>query len=321
MNVRADGGKLFDHLFVAALDVVDAFENSHAARAQAGNDKGRAGTQVAGLDWRACDVRHAFDDGSPADDPDGTAHFGKLVRVAEPIVPNALRDGASPRRSAENRGNLRLHVSRKTGVWHGFDMGAEKGGDAADSDGILMFENGNAHFAQLAGNALEVLGDDVLDENLAARARDSRHIRPGLDLVRDDGIETAVETARSADFYDVSAGAANVGAHGVKEVSEIDNVRLPGGVLDESIAISEGGAEHEIDRGTDRDDVEIYRSAAQTAAGRCRDDAVLHCHLRAHGDETFHVLVDRADAAEIATAGHCDIGLAEPAEQGADEVV
>ena len=44
-------------------------------------------------------------------------------------------------------------------------------------------------------------------------------------------------------------------------------------------------------------------------------------HLGTHGGEALDMLVDGTHAAEVAAAGHRDLGLAEAAEQRADEVV
>ena len=57
-----------------------------------------------------------------------------------------------------------------------------------DADGIVIFRDVRAHLAQLCGDAVQMLGNDVFDEDVAADGRGSGHIGAGLDLVRDDGV-------------------------------------------------------------------------------------------------------------------------------------
>ena len=82
-------------------------------------------------------------------------------------------------------------------------------------DAVLIFLNDRAGFAQLCRNALKVLGDDVLDKNLAAGGRRGCHIGSRLNLVGNNGIAAAVKPVNSVDLYRIRTCSANIRAHGV----------------------------------------------------------------------------------------------------------
>ena len=178
----------------------------------------------------------------------------------------------------------------------------------------------NAHLHELGGDAVHVLGDDVLDEHLTARGGHGGHVGTGLDLVGDDAVAAAGELLHAADADGVRAGALDVRAHGVEEVREVDDMRLLGGVFDRGDAIGEDGGHHDVHRRADADHVEIDGRALEAAApGRGVDEVALR-HVRAHRAEALDVLVDRTYT-EVAAAGHGDRCLTEAAEQRAEQIV
>ena len=78
---------------------------------------------------------------------------------------------------------------------------------------------------------------------------------------------------------------------------------------------------HNVHRRTDGDHVEVDVRALHAVAACLGADEVALAYLGAHGGEALDMLVDGTHAAEVAAAGHRDLGLAEAAEQRADEVV
>ena len=180
----------------------------------------------------------------------------------------------------------------------------------------------NAHFNELCGDAVHVLGNNVLHQHLAAGGGHGCHVRACLDLVGDDGIGAAAEAVHALDLNGVRTGAADVGAHGVEEVGQVHDVGLLGAVFDDGVALSHGGGHHDVHGGAHGDNVQIDVGALETAAlGEGADEAALHHYLGAQGGKALDVLVDGADAAEVAAAGHGDFCLTEAAKQGTDEVI
>ena len=110
-------------------------------------------------------------------------------------------------------------------------------------------------------------------------------------------------------------------AHGVQEVGQVHNVGLLGGVFDDGGALGQRGGQHDVHGGAHGDHVQIdvapgrrpplgdgddSRSASVTSAPMAR--------------EALDMLVDGPDA-EVAAAGHGHGGLAEAAQQRAQQVV
>ena len=320
-DVRAEAAQLADDVLIAALDIFDLLHTGRALGGQTRNDHCGARAQVAGVNRAAGKALNARDDGGLGVDLDARAHAVQLGAIAEARVIDALGDDARAPRQRHTDGDLRLHIRREAGIGQGLHIGAAQLAGALDADGIVVFRDLRAHLAQLGGDAVHVLGDDVLNQNVAAHGGDGSHIRPGLDLVGDDGIAAAAQRLHAAHLDDVRARAGDLRAHGVEKVGEVDDVRLLGGVFDDGRAAREDRADHDVHRRADGDDVEIDTPAGQTVFGRSgADEAVLQLHLRADGLEALDVLVDRPRA-EVTAAGQRHAGVAEAAELRADQVV
>ena len=135
-------------------------------------------------------------------------------------------------------------------------------------------------------------------------ATDSGHVGARLDLVGNDGIGAAVELVHAENADGVGAGALDIGTHGVQKVGKVDDVRLLGGVFDDSCALGKRRGHHDVHRRADGNHVEIDVRALHAAAVGLGADEVALAHLGAHSDEALDVLVDGAHAAEVAAAGH-----------------
>ena len=188
-------------------------------------------------------------------------------------------------------------------------------------DGILVLLDDGAGLAQLGADALEVLGDHVLDQDLPAGRRGGHHVGACLDLVGNDGIGAAVQFFDAVDLHGIGAGAADVRAHGVEEVRQIDDMRFSRRVFNDRTAAGRHGGEDDVHRRADGDLVKIDARAAQAAVRRLGDHkAVSHVDLRSESRHALDVLFDGTNA-EIAAAGHGRFGLAEATEHRADQIV
>ena len=192
---------------------------------------------------------------------------------------------------------------------------------AADDQIVVLLLDLHAHLLQLCGDAVHVLGDDAAHADLSARGGNGRHVGACLDLVGDDGVGAAVQALHARDADGVGAGALDVRAHGVEEVGEIDDVRLLRRIFDDGRAVRQSRGHHDVHGRADGDHVEINVRALHAPALGGGADVVALAHGRTHGGKALDVLVDGAGAAEVAAAGHGDLGLAEAAKQCADEIV
>ena len=122
-------------------------------------------------------------------------------------------------------------------------------------------------------------------------------------------------------FNGVGTRAADVGAHGVEEVGEIDDVRLLGRVFDHGVSLRQNGGHHDVHGRAHGNHIQIDAGAVEPGSltGGV-DKAALHHHVRAQRGKALDVLVDGAHA-EVAAAGHGDLRPVEPAQQGADQII
>ena len=108
-----------------------------------------------------------------------------------------------------------------------------------------------------------MLGNDVLDRNVALCSGRRKHKCAGFDLIRNDGVVRSVKTADTLNSDDVRAGAFDPCAHAVEEVGQVDHVRLFRGILNGCAAFRHDGCHDDIDGSAYGDDVHINMRACQ----------------------------------------------------------
>ena len=131
----------------------------------------------------------------------------------------------------------------------------------------------------------------------------------------------AAQIIHAADLDDVSTGAADVGAHRVEEVRQIDDMRLLGGILEDRLTLRLDCGEHQVDGRADGNGIEVDTCAVEGAFGTALDDsAVDKIVLRAHQRKALEVLIDGTNA-EVTATGKGDLGVMKTSEQRAQKVV
>ena len=113
LDVGAHAGQLAHQILIAPLDVVDPVHLSDALGGQAGDDHGRARTQVTGVDRRAGEAGNPLDDGHLAVYLDVSAHAAELIHIAVAAVPHALGEDAGAGGQAEDSGDLGAEMMRE----------------------------------------------------------------------------------------------------------------------------------------------------------------------------------------------------------------
>ena len=222
----------------------------------------------------------------------------------------------------EDGGHLGLHIRRKSGIGQGFDVGLFQTGGTAHQQGIILFLYLYATLLELGGDAVHVLRNDIFHQDLTASGGHGSHIGTGFDLVGNDGIRAAGQPLHSPDLDRIRTGAPDVGAHGVQEVGQINNVRLLGAIFDHRVPLGQNSGHHDVHGSTYGHHVQVDAGPGETA--RLHDGidiAALSGNTGAQSGKSLHVLIDGADAAEIATAGHSNFCPAKTTQQSANEIV
>lgn len=112
-----------------------------------------------------------------------------------------------------------------------------------------------------------MLGDDVVDADLAPGGGNGGHVGARLDLVGDDGVTSALELFHAPDLDDVRPRAHDVRAHGVEEVGQVHDVRLLGSVFDDGQAVGQGCGDEDVHGRTHGDHVQVDLRSVQAAGG------------------------------------------------------
>ena len=122
---------------------------------------------------------------------------------------------------------------------------------------------------------------DALDPHRAAG--DGRRVGPGPadHPVADRAVGGRVQHVDTLDGDGRGAGAGDLGAHLVQQHGQVDDLRLPGGVVDHRGAVGENRRHQDVLGGADAGEVQPDRGAAQHV-GAADHLAVLDVHGGAH---------------------------------------
>ncbi len=104
---------------------------------------------------------------------------------------------------------------------------------------------------ELVDDARHVLGDDAADEEIAGRQGPGDEERPRLDPVGDDGVGRPAELLDAADAGRVLVGPVDLRAHLVEEGGQVGDLRLPGAVAEDGLALGQGRGHEQVLRAGD----------------------------------------------------------------------
>ena len=190
---------------------------------------------------------------------------------------------------------------------------------AAAGDPILPRLDAAAHGAQLHDGHMQVRRVDAAHRDRAARERTARQEGTGLDAIAHRGVLAGMQAFKRHALHldDGRAGAADLAAHGVEHVRQIDDLRLTRGVLDAGGAMSGNGGHKAVLRGADAGELQRDIGTVQ-AVGRVGVQVpVVHGELHTQGLKTHQVHIDLAGT-DLAAAGHGHARLAETRHQRAE---
>ena len=154
-----------------------------------------------------------------------------------------------------------------------------------------------------------MVGDPTLDLQLAPRDRGREDPGAGHDPVRDGPVLDGLQLLDPLDHQGGRGDPVDAGAHGPEHLAQVDDLRLPGDVVDHGGALGEHGRHHEVLRGPDRGEVQPQVGPDQ-ALGHLGDDLpVLDAYDGPQLLQPADVHVQAAGPDRVST-GQGDAGLA-----------
>src|SRR6266508_1254829 len=163
----------------------------------------------------------------------------------------------------------------------------------------------------------QVVGDHVLDQQLAAGHHRQADEAADLGVVGTDGVLATAQPLDPADLQAVGADPGDPGAERVQEAAEVLHVGLAGGVADDRLAIGHGGRDDGVLGGRHRRLVEEHLAAAQPARLQLQR-ATLEIGGHAERPEGQQVRVE-APPADAVTARRGQHAAAGPRQQRAGQ--
>ncbi len=151
---------------------------------------------------------------------------------------------------------LGLHVGGEAGVLFGGDVGGFERAAGADADVLLADLDADAALFELGDERAEVGGVAAVDVEVAAGDGSGHEEGSGLDAVGVDAVACAVEFGDALDLDGGGACAFDLRAHGDEQRGEVGDFGLAGAVLEDGLAVGEGGGHEEVFGAGDGDLVE-----------------------------------------------------------------
>ena len=252
-------------------------------------------------------------------DGDVGAHTRDLRSEHEAVLENVLRDDGIALGQRGEQHELRLKVRGEAGVRKSLNVHRLQRLAALDGDEVLACLHIAAHGTQLQDGHAQIVGLDALDGEGASQQSSAGQIGAGFDAVAHRGVLARVHDGQrhALDLDRRGAGAPDLGAHCVEHIRQILDLGLAGGIVDGGGALGHHGGHHRVLRGPHAGEFQ-HNAATMQPLGRGGDEvAMVHLEGDAQLLEPHQMHVDLAGA-DLAAAGHGNMGLPETAHQRAE---
>ena len=154
-----------------------------------------------------------------------------------------------------------------------------------------------------------------IDTAIVGHQRAGNDKGTGLDAVTHHAMGNGMQLLHALDGHDGCARTDNLGTHLVEHVGEIDDLGLAGGIIDNRGTLRAHGGHDEVLGRTDTGELERDSGTVQALGRVGVDVAVGGVEFDAQGLKTQDMHIDLASA-QVAAAGHGDLGAMETAQQG-----
>ena len=209
----------------------------------------------------------------------------QLVDVHEAVFEDRLDHGTGAFGNGVERDELRLHVGRKRRVRssthvHRFRAFAVH----VQLDPVFTGGDLGACFLELLKDGFKDGRISVLDLHAATGDGSGYQVSTGFNTVRHDAVGRRMQLFDAIDGDGIGAGTADLGAHGVQEVGQVNDFRLACRVLQDAAAIGQRCSHHDVFGTGHTDGIEEEVGTVQAAFWRLGlDIAAFDVDHGAHG--------------------------------------
>ena len=213
------------------------------------------------------------------------------------------------------RHQLCLHVGREAGIGFGRDVDAGVvRAVARDAQAAVRGRNLYPGGFEQRDDGADRVASGADEFDFAAGRSDGHRVGARFDAVGDHRVAGAMQAIDAFDDERARIEAGNFRAHRLETEAEVGDLRLHGGVLEHGRALGQAGGHHQVFGGTDGDEGEVERGAAQATRRFGNHIAAVDLDLRTHGLKALNVQVDGA-CADGAAAGERHLRFVTPREK------
>ena len=160
------------------------------------------------------------------------------------------------------------------------------------TNGIIKFFYFTSNFFQLGCGSFQMFRNNILYGNISTCCCCCKHEGSCFNLIRNDRILCAVKLLYTFNTDHISTCALNVRTHAVQEIGNVYNMGLSGCVLNNGTSGSQGSSHHNIDRCTNRYNIQKNMTAMEVFcfSNNCSMKNIYRC---SKCPESFQMLVNR----------------------------
>jgi MFS family permease len=260
-DVGAKCAQTLHEVLVAAVDVVGVVNLSLAVSPECGNGEGGTGTDVVGPHRGSREPLDAPDDRMVALGADVGAHAHQLVDVAEAAAEEILGDDPDPIGHRQHGDEERFVVGGHPRIRQRRQVDGAEPTVGHHPKTVGVRRGAHSHLANLLAEHVHVVGPGADEGHLASGDADCGHEGGSLHPVGDDRVLDRNQLLDSLDADRRGTGTEDLGPHAVQEGSQVGNLGLSGGVLDDGATLGQNRRHHHVLGCTDTRKLEHHPSA------------------------------------------------------------
>ena len=222
------------------------------------------------------------------------------------VFKNGFHHYAGAFNSGEKCHELRLHIRRKAGVRHSFNICGDQGLHIGlHPYEVVAFLDVHTAFYELCDDRLYVIGHHVFYQDITSCNSCGHHESARFNPVGYDCVPRSVERGNAFDTNGIGTRAFHLRAHFIHEVCKVDDFRLLCRVFYYCVAFGECCGHHDVFRGSDAGKIQVDLSSCQLIGSRFHITVSL-LDFCSQSLESFEMKIDRSGANSTASR-QCDL--------------